>query len=860
MSDENARRDQVARLEIRADRLEITYVHQPGLVLSFLREHIGLGGENAVGDVVDLDHGLRQRAQQRVPAHQPVNQYDAVPRHLEVQHAADLREAGGAQACGLLGIGDRPLARGLGADGLDVLGDVLQGVFDAVHRVHEQHAGIDRLMQGVVVVQQGRIGHRLAAVRDAAEIIDTPDGVDGGDLLRAHRRLRDLDLRLAHRLPEDFAELLRRHVPALLDEEVVRRGAARLVEDRHVHGQAPGQLLGRLLVREHLPGDHGKRELRTKDNGLGTNHRGIPGHRLDGLLAAPGDADVRTLGHQFAELDRVAGEIDHRHRLHQVFPVDSIARLRRIAQPVEGAQQRGEHAAVLGGDLQQVHILRHDALHEGEQAQDLHVTRHPVAGQAARVRLQQVLVRLREREEIVGIGDVPAQAELGDLAQVRRRAPGGEEQQSLVLQELVFRILDPLLRRFANQTDQRFDRLAAQPRLLVAERGHDPLQDFLRISVLQEFSLEELHVQLRIVLGRGVLLLEGQLVGKDVAAAAHFRLLQAPRHAEAGAGTAARAGLVVDDAHVVRQDGVAGIGVRDRGDEFELAFPPGRQDFVGHDVPRNHAHVGRGVLAAAGAVGIVQAHLLREAVNINDIHRLQAKAGGQLLVEERLVDLLALELLPAADVDDLGALGQGHLDALRLNGLQDVLVHDVGETEHHDRLVCRDGSHVFLDGIHIEVRDAVFRFQEVAGLGGEVQVAGDGREAGAQQAAELGARVDVHHQEGLALLADELLHHLHHRLGLALGGDLVHHDGARRAGGRRGLQTEFDVLLRDGAQPEAQLLEHADRHRRDVCHVRDRLVRVEALPVAELMVHLVVLVVEDQFFLQGLEVEFIGLF
>ena len=243
--------------------------------------------------------------------------------------------------------------------------------------------------------------------------------------------------------------------------------------------------------------------------------------------------------------------------------------------------------------------------------------------------------------------------------------------------------------------------------------------------------------------------------------------------------------------------------------------------------------IGRDVLETFGAVGVVQSHLLGEAVDVDDLAFRDLQQGGDVGVELFLGDLLGFQLFPAPDVDDLGARGKFETVAGLGQGAEDRVVEDKGEAEDHQGLVR--GLKAVQEFLRLEDQGGIL----VRGLNeefksrGKIEIALDGGGAGPGGFPPRPGRIHIHDEEGAPLGSQDLLHHPDHGPGLAFGRDAVHGDGGGNARGGRGLELGEDLFLGHRGQLRTQGLENGDGDGRDLGQISIKDVRVKIVLFAE---------------------------
>ena len=292
-------------------------------------------------------------------------------------------------------------------------------------------------------------------------------------------------------------------------------------------------------------------------------------------------------------------------------------------------------------------------------------------------------------------------------------APSSQEVQALIFQEQIFRVGCPTLGSCINESNQCFYRLLSQPRQLLLQRVNNALHGLFGIISLNERSMEGLYFQTGINRPTSCTFLERKLVGKDITTASNLSLFQTAKNLKTFTRSTIRTRLIKPHSQVIRQYGITRVAMRYRGNKLQFTLLTSRQNFTRHNITYQHFHIAGFVLATARAIRIVQPHLLGKAINVNHIHRINSKAVCQLLIEQFLANLLALQLLPTTNVDNLGVFRERDGDALFLNSFQNIAVKNVGKAKHHHGLIFVYTGHILLHSVHIKVGHTIFGFQKV---------------------------------------------------------------------------------------------------------------------------------------------------
>src|SRR5574344_96933 len=158
-------------------------------------------------------------------------------------------------------------------------------------------------------------------------------------------------------------------------------------------------------------------------------------------------------------------------------------------------------------------------------------------------------------------------------------------------------------------------------------------------------------------------------------------------------------------------------------DEFEHAFFTGVQWLAGYRISHNHPRIARSMLTPTPAIRVIQAHLLREAINVYHIHRFNAETGRKPFIEQVLAYLFALQFFPSTDMDNLRTFRKIQLNITARYRLQYVLIKNVRKAKHHDGLIQRQAFHALPDSFYIKIRDSVLCFQEIFRLARKLQIA-----------------------------------------------------------------------------------------------------------------------------------------
>ena len=184
-----------------------------------------------------------------------------------------------------------------------------------------------------------------------------------------------------------------------------------------------------------------------------------------------------------------------------------------------------------------------------------------------------------------------------------------------------------------------------------------PVDDRLQLGLAVTFSnLTFVILNIKIIIFLAALRslgVEGKFSRKNITASANLGFLHTACDPESRARTSTRAWGILYYAQIIGEDHIAWIGMRNRGNKLQHTFLPRRKDLTGNDVTNQHLHIRRGMLASTWAVGIIKSHLLRKAIDIDNICRFDTKAISELLIKEALLYLLRFEFLPTANMDDL---------------------------------------------------------------------------------------------------------------------------------------------------------------------------------------------------------------
>ena len=422
-----------------------------------------------------------------------------------------------------------------------------------------------------------------------------------------------------------------------------------------------------------------------------------------------------------------------------------------------------------------------------------------------------------------------------EAAQAVGRAPGHQVVEAVDGVGGQGRVFGPALPGQVHEANQGFGGLGRQPGLAGFQVGQDGFELSLGVFVGQitgrQMDLEAVAFGVRFFQGR---IHRGHdLVGHDFPATPDFGLGCAPQDFEPGSGPAAGAGTGLNHPDVVGEDHIPGIGVGQGTEEFQEAGVPGGAKAEVGFISHQDLGIGRDVFEALGAVGVVQSHLLGEAVDVDDSAFRDLQEGGDVGVELLLGDLLGFQLFPAPDVDDLGARGEFEPVAGLGQGAEDRVVEDKGEAEDHQGLVR--GLKAVQEFLRLEDQGRVLvrRLNEEFKSRGKVEVALDGGGAGPGGFPSRACGVHVHDEEGAPLGSQDLLHHPDHGPGLAFGRDSVHGDGGRYPRGGRGLELGEDLFPGNRGQLRAKGLENGDGDGRDLGQISIKDVRVKIVLFAE---------------------------